>query len=224
MEEKREQKGYIGYPEYVVLAMPKSGTKSVNKMFTNLGYKVHDIFEFFDTADYFLQYGEEKISFGEYAKHAFEDPGFNVIIEPAGVMWMDMVKHWPKTKFIQLVRDEDSWKKSFINFYASVFSIPPSKYGLQYVLANNPDISPTAYKGFKALQNYCRLIIGTDSNVNESLLYTDYRTAPPQFILRYYRVGVRVIFNRRSSEILQLSVKLTHQILKIRILNIRLDI
>ena len=34
---------YRGYPEYVVIALPKSGTKTMNKCFTSLGYKVFDI-------------------------------------------------------------------------------------------------------------------------------------------------------------------------------------
>ena len=37
---KRE---YPGYPEVVVIALPKCGTKTMNKCFTSLGYKVFDV-------------------------------------------------------------------------------------------------------------------------------------------------------------------------------------
>ena len=33
------QKEYPGYPEYVVITLPKCGTKTMNKCFTSLGYK-----------------------------------------------------------------------------------------------------------------------------------------------------------------------------------------
>ena len=32
-------KEYPGYPEYVVITLPKQGTKTMNKCFTSLGYK-----------------------------------------------------------------------------------------------------------------------------------------------------------------------------------------
>ena len=41
---------YIGYPEFVVLALPKSGTKTMNQVFTSLGYKVFDAAQIFDFA------------------------------------------------------------------------------------------------------------------------------------------------------------------------------
>ena len=39
---------------------------------------------------------------------------YDVIIEPAGIYWTYMVDLWPKTKFIQVTREEESWKKSFM--------------------------------------------------------------------------------------------------------------
>lgn len=38
---------------------------------------------------------------------------FDVIIEPAGIFWTEMVELWPETKFIHLNRDFAEWKKSF---------------------------------------------------------------------------------------------------------------
>ena len=32
-------KKYPGYPQYVIITLPKCGTKSMNKCFTTLGYK-----------------------------------------------------------------------------------------------------------------------------------------------------------------------------------------
>ena len=32
-------KEYPGYPEYVVITLPKQGTKTINKCFSSLGYK-----------------------------------------------------------------------------------------------------------------------------------------------------------------------------------------
>ena len=42
---------YPGHPRYVVVAMPKSGTKTMNKVFRQLGFKVFDIFELCDHAE-----------------------------------------------------------------------------------------------------------------------------------------------------------------------------
>ena len=39
-----------GYPKYIVLAFPKSGTKTINKIFTSLGYKVFDVSQIADHA------------------------------------------------------------------------------------------------------------------------------------------------------------------------------
>ena len=36
-------KEYLGYPEYVVITLPKCGTKTMNKCFTSLGYKGNKI-------------------------------------------------------------------------------------------------------------------------------------------------------------------------------------
>ena len=36
-------KDYLGYPEYVVITLPKCGTKTMNKCFTSLGYKGNKI-------------------------------------------------------------------------------------------------------------------------------------------------------------------------------------
>ena len=41
---------YPGYPRYVVLAFPKSGTKTMNKVFSSLGYKVFDVMQVPDYA------------------------------------------------------------------------------------------------------------------------------------------------------------------------------
>ena len=41
---------YPGYPSYVILAMPKSGTKTMNAVFASLGYKVFDLREMTDYA------------------------------------------------------------------------------------------------------------------------------------------------------------------------------
>ena len=39
---------------------------------------------------------------------------FDVIVEPAGIYWTFMVDLWPKAKFIQVTRDEEAWKNSFM--------------------------------------------------------------------------------------------------------------
>lgn len=38
------EKEYLGYPEYVVITLPKCGTKTMNKCFSSLGYKGKQIF------------------------------------------------------------------------------------------------------------------------------------------------------------------------------------
>jgi hypothetical protein len=41
---------YPGYPRYVILAMLKSGTKTMTKVFGSLGYKVFDVMQLPDHA------------------------------------------------------------------------------------------------------------------------------------------------------------------------------
>ena len=41
---------YPGYPQYVIVAIPKSGTKTMNKVFSNLGFKVFDVTQMSDHA------------------------------------------------------------------------------------------------------------------------------------------------------------------------------
>lgn len=40
-------KEYPGYPEYVVITLPKQGTKTMNKCFTSLGYKGGLVVDYF---------------------------------------------------------------------------------------------------------------------------------------------------------------------------------
>ena len=107
-----EKKDYPGYPEIVVIALPKCGTKTLNKCFTQLGYKVFDVAQFVGFSHVADDYGTNKIEFAEMAKAIWEDNEYDVIIEPAGIYWYEMTKHWPKTKFINLVRDVEGWKTS----------------------------------------------------------------------------------------------------------------
>ena len=49
---------YPGYPQYIIAAFPKCGTKTINKVFTELGYKVFDVMQM---NDYATQVSSEKI-------------------------------------------------------------------------------------------------------------------------------------------------------------------
>ena len=60
----------------------------------------------------FEAYGKKKISFAEMAKTVWEDNKYDVIIEPAGLYWLEMSKIWPEAKFIHLFRDVESWSIS----------------------------------------------------------------------------------------------------------------
>jgi hypothetical protein len=42
---------YFGFPRYVVITLPKSGSKSMNKAFKILGFKVYDCHEMNDHSD-----------------------------------------------------------------------------------------------------------------------------------------------------------------------------
>ena len=107
-----EKRDYPGYPEIVVIALPKSGTKTLNKCFTNLGYKVFDVQQLPGFSQTFDDYGKGKIKFAEMAKTIWEENEYDVIIEPSGLYWTEMADHWQKTKFINLVRDVESWQVS----------------------------------------------------------------------------------------------------------------
>ena len=67
--------------------------------------------QLFDFAQEFHDYGTEKIDFSQLAK-IWEDNKYEVIVEPSALYWHEMAEHWPKTKFIHLIRDLDGWKKS----------------------------------------------------------------------------------------------------------------
>ena len=41
---------YLGYPQYIIAGFPKCGTKTMNKVFTELGYKVFDVMQMMDYA------------------------------------------------------------------------------------------------------------------------------------------------------------------------------
>ena len=58
-----EKEAYRGYPLVVFIALPKSGTKSINKAFTDLGYKVSDVFQILDFGDLYESYGKEETDF-----------------------------------------------------------------------------------------------------------------------------------------------------------------
>ena len=109
------RRDYPGYPEIVVIALPKCGTKTLNKCFTELGYKVFDVQQLPAFHAQLDAYGTKKIDFGELAK-IWEENEYDVIIEPAGLYWVEMSQHWPKTKLINLVRDVVSWERSLKEF------------------------------------------------------------------------------------------------------------
>ena len=76
-------------------------------------FLVFDVMQLNNFAKEFHDYGTEKIEFPELAK-IWEDNQYEVIIEPSGLYWNEMVEHWPKTKFIHLTRDFAGWKKSLM--------------------------------------------------------------------------------------------------------------
>ena len=73
-----------------------------------------------------------------------------------------MAAHWPKTKFIQLCRDVESWEKSACNFLRAIMpeSIPHGAI-LNQVFYENEHISPTAHHALrKGLEPYPLYIAG----------------------------------------------------------------
>ena len=72
-----------------------------------------------------------------------------------------MAEHWPKTKFIQLVRDIESWETSASNFLKAIMpaSIPHGAI-LNQVFYENEHISPTAHHALhKGLEPYPQYIV-----------------------------------------------------------------
>ena len=77
------------------------------------------------------KYGREEITFSHLAK-IWEENEYDVIIEPAGLLWPEMAAHWPQAKLLHLTRDEESWRKSFWNFHAEMLE---SNQTLEVVLS-----------------------------------------------------------------------------------------
>ena len=75
------KKEYPGYPQIVIIALPKCGTKTLNKCFTSLGYKVFDVQQLPGFSPVVDAYGKNKIEFPEMAKTIWEDNEYDVIIE-----------------------------------------------------------------------------------------------------------------------------------------------
>ena len=75
------EKEYPGYPQIVVIALPKCGTKTLNKCFTTLGYKVFDVQQVPGFSPVIDNYGKNKIEFAEMAKTIWEDNKYDVVIE-----------------------------------------------------------------------------------------------------------------------------------------------
>jgi len=150
---------YPGYPQYVIITLPKCGTKTMNKCFTTLGYKVFDVMQVNNHAKELDDYGTKKIEFPELAK-IWEDNKYDVIIEPSGLYWLEMANHWPKTKFIQLTRDVESWEASVTGFMKTIIGIPQGAI-MDHNLFNNPHISPTAHHALhRAVEPYALYTIG----------------------------------------------------------------
>lgn len=149
---------YPGYPEIVVIALPKCGTKTLNKCFTELGYKVFDVQQIPAFHAQLDAYGKKRINFAELAR-IWENNEFDVIIEPAGLFWVEMAKHWPKTKLINLVREVGSWQRSLKEFVMAQFEIPDDAL-IDQILANNNMISPEAHAGYRTMESYVIYIVG----------------------------------------------------------------
>lgn len=155
-----EKRDYPGYPEIVVIALPKCGTKTLNKCFTNLGYKVFDVQQLPGFSQTFDDYGKQKIEFAEMAKTIWEENEYDVIIEPSGLYWTEMADHWQKTKFINLVRDVESWQVSLKKFVSTLYELPDDLL-LEHIFGNSPSISPTAHHGLNVgLGLYSYYIVG----------------------------------------------------------------
>ena len=113
-----------------------------------------------------------------------------------------MAKHWPNTKFINLVRDVDGWQASLkvSNFFVIIFTYLnqqkfmttlydlPDDTLLDQILANNPLISPTAHHGLNAgLGYYCSYIIGVPAFIKNGATW-DSENPWDRMLPRLYRM------------------------------------
>lgn len=176
---------YLGYPQYIIAGFPKCGTKTMNKVFTELGYKVFDVMQMMDYAKQFNQFGKEEIEFAELAK-IWEDNQYEVIIEPTALFWTFMVDHWPKAKLVHVVRDEISWKKSYINYMNVVCGTSEIQQTLEVVLYHNSHISPTVNEAAACMEGYSRTIVNLHGYFTESTF--EEQTPWPKFITRQMRL------------------------------------
>merc|ERR1712147_166868 len=97
-----------------------------------------------DHANVFDDYGTKKIDFAQFSEQIWEKNEYDVIIEPTGLYWLEMAAHWPKTKFIQLCRDVESWENSVRGFMQTIIGIPNGAI-MDQLFYNNPHMSPTAH-------------------------------------------------------------------------------
>ena len=142
------------------------GASVIRKSCQSVSNSTYTIFKF-------NQFGRAEIKFSELAR-IWEDNQYEVIIQPAGIYWTWMVDHWPKTKFIHITRESESWKKSFTlvyfpriqvylfklsrAFYTEVFD---HKQSVEHLMANSPFVSKSFNEGAKAMDGYLMNMIGS---------------------------------------------------------------
>ncbi|XP_076802820.1 uncharacterized protein LOC143446861 isoform X2 [Clavelina lepadiformis] len=114
----------------------KTGTKSMTKALTTLGYNVYD----FEEQIMYLKHLWDKFFDGTVTDQdiyeAFKD--VDVIIDgPTVAFWSEIYKVFPEAKIIFTVRDEDSWWRSFKNMQDKFFEKSQLKFALL--------LTPTGY-------------------------------------------------------------------------------
>ena len=104
--------------KYIYAGFPKCGTKTMARVFTNLGLRVHDFEDslLYSLDDWLLFCRTRGTSSKSICKdilyRIFKD--FDVVTDAPGVLfWNELMEVFPEAKVIFWERDEDQWWKSF---------------------------------------------------------------------------------------------------------------
>ena len=183
---------YPGYPQYVIVAFPKSGTKTMNKVFSNLGFKVFDITQMSDHAvevDIYKKLFLNKKNLFKFSSTSLAEKKQNFRIWPKSGKIISMTSSWnqqgcighiwlitgPKQSLFTShvmqragkTRSCESsrklFKKPYSNFSPFITTVFEPKDSLVHVLTRNPFISPSHNEVVKAHDGYALNMIGMKS-------------------------------------------------------------
>lgn len=103
----------------ICAGIQKTGSKSLSRALSILGYRVYDAPETFTyMRRTWIDFFNGKITIEDVCAK-YDEQDVDVVVDlPANYFWREMSQYWPKAKIILTVRDsEDEWYGSLVRFF-----------------------------------------------------------------------------------------------------------